>query len=295
MSINLAIAPIAWTNDDLPELGGDISLETCLLQAQKAGFKAIEKGGKFPKTYREQKEILDRYELRMIGGWHSGNLINGSVEEEKSRVKDQLELYQKWNCPVMVYGETGDSIQTKRDVPLDQKMIKTEDELKYYGEKLTEFSSFLKKEGCPLSFHHHMGTVIETSKEVDFLMSHTGDEVGLLWDTGHYFFAGGNPLDLGKKWPNRINYIHFKDVRENIFNSINKQKDSFLDSVLNGIFTVPGDGIIDFNPIVFQLKEMNYDGWICIEAEQDPYKADPFEYSKKGREYIEKILKDEGL
>ena len=294
MNINIAVAPINWTNDDLPELGGDIPVETCLSEAQQAGYIAIEKGGKFPTGYDAQKALLSPYGLRMIGGWHSGNLIHGTVEEEKQRVAEQLALYQKWECPVMVYGETGGSIQLQRNTPMDKRVVHNEDTLKSYGERLSEFGEWLQSEGVPLSFHHHMVTAIETPFETNFLMENTSDAVGLLWDTGHYYFAGGDPLELAQKWGHRINYVHCKDVRQNVADAMDKSKDSFLDHVIAGVFTVPGDGVVDFQAVANALVAMDYQGWICVEAEQDPAKATPLDYAKMGRDHMVECLTKAG-
>lgn len=294
MYINIAIAPIGWKNDDLPELGGDTSIKTCVREASEAGYIAMEKGGHFPASYEDQRALMDPYKIRMIGGWHSGNLIDGTVEEEKKRVAHQLDLYQKWECPVMVYGETGGSIQLERNTPISKRNIRTQDELKAYADRLSEFGEWLKSEGCPISYHHHMVTVVETPEETDFIMANTSNDVGLLWDTGHYYFAGGNPTDLAKKWGHRINYVHLKDVRQNVLDSIDKDKNSFIEAVIAGIFTVPGDGVIDFNAVAQALKDINYNGWVCVEAEQDPAQANPLEYSRKGREYMIQCLSNVG-
>ncbi len=286
MHINIAVAPVNWTNDDLPKLGGHIPLETCLSEAQQAGYIAIEKGGKFPMGYEAQKSVLSPYNLRIVGGWYSGNLIHGTVEQEKQRVGKQLSLYQKWECPVMVYGETGGSIQSQRNTPMSHRRIYDTDTLKLYADRLSIFAEWMQGEGVPLSFHYHMGTAIETPTEIDFIMQHTSHAVGLLWDTGHYYFAGGDPLDIPKKWGYRINYVHCKDVRQSVIDTMDKHTHSFIDYVIGGVFTVPGDGSIDFQSITDALYSIQYQGWICIEAEQDPHKANPLKYATLGRQHM---------
>lgn len=286
MHINIAIAPINWTNDDLPALGGDICLETCLREAQQAGYIAIEKGGKFPKTYAQQKSALAPYDLRMIGGWHSGNLIYGTVEQEKHRVAEQLALYQKWQCPVMVYGETGGSIQLQPNTPICNRIVHNTDTLKTYADRLSEFSEWIGGEGVPLSYHPHMGTAIETPREIDFIMQYTSDAMGLLWDTGHMYFAGGDPIAIGQKWGHRINYVHLKDVRQSVIDTMEKTRHSFIEYVIAGVFTVPGDGQINFQAVADVLYNMGFEGWVTVEAEQDPAKANPLQYAIKGRQHM---------
>ena len=290
----MAIAPIAWINEDAPELGSHITAERCLREAQDSGFSAIENCAKFPQNYEQQKSLFENYNMRLIGGWYSGNLSVGNVDDEKKRIASQLEMYQKWECPVMVYGERGSSIQTDRNAPLNSRNIFNADDLKRYGDRLTQFGDWLEAQGCPLSFHHHMVTIIQTPEETDFIMENTGDSVGLLWDTGHYYYGGGNPVDVVKKWGHRINYIHCKDVRQSILDTLDWDKDSFVDSVVKGVFTVPGDGCLDFNLIAQTIMDMEYQGWICIEAEQDAHIADPYQYSLQGRLHMTKCLQSVG-
>ena len=195
----------------------------------------------------------------------------------------------------MVYGETTSTIQTQQNVPVSQRRVLTPDMIKHYAEKLTVFSEFMWSEGMPISFHHHMGTVIETEAEVDLLMEHSGDKVGLLLDTGHITFAGGDPLSVIKKHGKRINHVHMKDIRADIFARVKAEDMSFLDAVLAGVFTVPGDGMIDYQKVAEALKLENYSGWVVVEAEQDPVKAPPLEYSRMGFQHLEKVFTQSGF
>jgi len=104
----------------------------------------------------------------------------------------------------------------------------------------------------------------------------------LLLDTGHLLFAGGDNAAVITKHGPRINHVHTKDIRTDVLASIDKQSRSFLDCVLDGVFTVPGDGIIDYDDIMRRLADVGYEGWVIIEAEQDPIKANPLEYAKLG-------------
>ncbi len=294
MHINIAVAPINWINDDLPALGGDIAVDTCLAQAQQAGYIAIEKSIKFPIGYDRQQALLTPYNLRMIGGWHGGNLIDGTVAEEKKRVAQQLDLYLQWQCPVMVYGETGGSIQSQPRTPINNRHIRTQDHLRAYADRLSEFGEWIQSAGVPLSFHPHMVTAVQTPEETDFIMHHTSDAVGLLWDTGHYYFGGGDPLDVPKKWGHRINYVHCKDIRQSVLQHMDPNQHSFIEYIIAGVFTVPGDGNIDFQAVANALYQIQYEGWICVEAEQDPTKANPLQYAKMGREHMVKCLTQAG-
>lgn len=280
--IKLGIAPIAWSNDDLPELGGETTLETCLSEAKAAGFSGVEKGGKFHLDPKILGPILDDHGVVLCSGWFSGGLRHGTVEQEKTNIADQLHLFQTLGCPVMVYAETTGTVQGQINTPVADRPIMPDDEFGPYGEKLTAFADWLQGEGCPISYHHHMGTVIETEREVDLLMAATGISVGLLLDTGHLTFAGGDVLATTRRHGGRINHVHCKDIRGEVLKRLKAENLSFLKGVLEGVFTVPGDGMIDYGPFAKLLAEIGYQGWVVVEAEQDPIMANPFEMAKIG-------------
>ncbi|TWX64348.1 myo-inosose-2 dehydratase [Colwellia demingiae] len=290
MSVKFGIAPIAWSNDDLPELGGETSLETCLKESQLAGFSGTETGGKFPMDPTILGPVLKKYSLDLVSGWFSGSLLENSLEEEKRRVASQLHTFRELGAQVLVYAETTGTVQNQQAIPLSRRPILTHDQIKAYGEKLTSFAEFMSSEGVSLSYHHHMGTVIETEEEVDVLMANTGDDVNLLLDTGHLVFAGGNPIRLLQNHGHRINHVHMKDIRNNILADVKRQDMSFLNAVLAGVFTVPGDGMIDYQSIANELREQNYSGWVVVEAEQDPIKAPPLKYAKLGFNHLKKVF-----
>ena len=293
--IKLGIAPIAWSNDDLPELGGDTTLETCLSEAKAAGFSGVEKGGKFPLDPKVLGPILKDHGVVLCSGWFSGSLRYGSVEQEKKNIQEQLHLFQELGCPVMVYAETTGTVQGQIDTPVADRPVMPDDEFKAYGEKLTAFADWLKAEGCPISYHHHMGTVIETEREVDLLMDATGTSVGLLLDTGHLTFAGGDVLATTRRHGDRINHVHCKDIRGEVLERLRAGNWSFLKGVLEGVFTVPGDGMIDYGPFAKLLAEIGYRGWVVVEAEQDPIKANPFEMAKIGHAALTRAFKEAGF
>ena len=293
--IRLAIAPIVWSNDDLPELGGDIPLEVCLREAREAGYSGVEKGGKFPMDPAALRPVLEDQRLELVSGWFSGLLRYGTVEDEKTRIAEQLRLYQEMGCPVMVYAETTGTVQGRMDVPVADRPRMPHEDFKRYGEKLTQFAEWLKVEGCPLTFHHHMGTLVETEEEIDWLMANTGDAVGLLFDTGHLVFAGGRIPDTARRHGARINHIHCKDIRKDVLERLKAERWSFLKGVIEGVFTVPGDGMIDFGAFARLVAEIGYSGWVVVEAEQDPDKANPLEMARTGHKELTRAFEAAGF
>ena len=290
----LGIAPIAWSNDDLPELGGDTPLETCLSEAKLAGFIGVETGGKFPKTVPELRTVLGEHGLRLASGWYSGTMLDNDLASEKKKAQAQLTLFRELDAPCLVYGETAGTIQNVRSAPINTRRTLTDDQIKAYGERLTAFAEFCADEGMPLAFHHHMGTAIETQRDLDLLMEHTGEAVRLLLDAGHMAFAGGDPLAVIERHAARIIHVHCKDIRAAVIDGLDRDRQSFLDAVLAGAFTVPGDGSLDFNAIVQQLAAHGYSGWFVVEAEQDPSKAPPLEYARIGYKTMHAALNDAG-
>lgn len=293
--VRFAIAPIGWSNDDLPELGGDTPLEVCLRESREAGYAGVEKGGKFPLQAELLRPLLEEHDLALVTGWFSGRLLEVSPDEEKRRIDEQLRLYQALGCPVMVYAETTGTVQGRIDVPVSKRPRISHEEFKRYGEKLTRFADWLKAEGCPMTFHHHMGTVVESEEEIDWLMANTADSVGLLLDTGHLAFAGGRIPDTTRRHRQRINHVHCKDIRFPVLERLKAEDWSFLKGVLEGVFTVPGDGGIDFDQVAALLAEIGYSGWVVVEAEQDPAKAPPLEYARKGLATLDRAFRTAGF
>ena len=286
MKARLGIAPIGWTNDDLPELGGDISLETCLADSQAAGYSGVERGGKFPKTAAEMLEVLGRYDLQLVTGWYSGTVLDAELAAEKDKAREQIDLFRGVGCCCLVYGETAGTIQNIRNAPLNTRRRLSDDEIADYGRRLTAFAEFCADEEMPLAFHHHMATAIETEQDLDTLIANTGEAVGLLYDAGHMAFAGGDILRVIDNHGPRIIHVHTKDVRNDVINALDRSSESFLDAVIKGAFTVPGDGSIDFDTVVQRLADVGYEGWFIVEAEQDPVKAPPAEYARIGYEAL---------
>jgi inosose dehydratase len=290
MKAKLGIAPIAWWNDDLAELSDDVSLEECLRQASVAGFTGMETGRRFPMDMAELGPILGRYGISVCGGWFSGLLLDGDIEREKDRVAAQMAFFKAAGTPCIVYGETARSIQGDRSKPLATKPKLSEDEIKAYGRKMTAFGEWCAEQGMPISYHHHMAAAIETEEELDLLMKHSGEGLPLLYDAGHMAFAGGDVLRVIDKHHARISHVHTKDVRGSVIDGLDRTRESFLDAVVKGAFTVPGDGSLDFEAIVKRLASYGYEGWFVVEAEQDPKKAPPLEWSMKGNKELHRVM-----
>jgi inosose dehydratase len=294
MSVRLGISPIGWSNDDLPELGGDIPLDTCLAEASEAGFEGIELGHKFPRDPALLQSLLGDHELHLVSRWYSGRLLERSVAEELVAIEPHRAVLAAMGSAVLVYAETSGGIAGDRTRPLSRRPSLPNGHWRDFGIHLTELADRLAERGIRLAYHHHMGTVVETAAEIDRLMASTGGSVGLLLDTGHLAFAGADPVDIAWRHGLRISHVHCKDVRPDVLARARAADQSFLDSVIDGVFTVPGDGAIDFVAVLGALKAANYRGWLVVEAEQDPAKAPPLVYARRGFAYLSAALRDMG-
>jgi len=288
----LGISPIAWWNDDDVNLSDDVSLEEALRQASVAGFVGMETGQRFPMNMQELGPILAKYNMQVCGGWFSGDLLTGDIEREKERIEQQLQFFKAADAPCIVYGEVSGSVQSKRDKTLSQKPVIDETEMAIYGRKVSDFAEYCEKQGMPLSYHHHMGAVVENETELDLLMKHSS--IPLLFDAGHMAFAGGDNLRVIDNHHKRITHVHTKDVRKNVMQAIDKTQQSFLDAVVRGVFTVPGDGDIDFDAIIRRLADYDYEGWFVVEAEQDPKQNPPLEMARLGHRTLQEMLTSAG-
>ncbi len=295
MSIKLGIAPIAWSNDDMPELGGETTLEQCLSEASKAGFTGIEFGGKFPKNSKELIPKLEKENLQLCSGWYGATLLKNTPKEEFELMREQMDLFKDCKSPCMVFAEVTNSVQGDPKTPLSKKPKLSEDDWKLLLLRINEISKMMIDENMPLAYHHHMGTVIETEDETRRLIESTSDSVKLLIDTGHMLFAGGNSIKLTEDFMERIIHVHCKDIRKDVLEKSLRNDSTFRQAFLDGAFTVPGDGCIDYKPFLTVLKNRNYEGWLVVEAEQDPAKANPFEYAKIGYNYLSKTAKECGF
>jgi inosose dehydratase len=296
MSIRIGANPIGWSNDDLQTLGGETPLETCLAEASQIGFQGMELGHKFPRDPAALRPILDRYGLSLVSGWYSSELLRRTVEDEIEVVQAHLSLLGSMGCKVMVWCETSGCVHGQKDVPLSRRPRMDAGRWSELGQRLTAVADYLLSQGMQMAYHHHMGTVVETVEEIDLLMQHTGESVGLLLDTGHVTFAGGDPVAVARKWGHRVEHVHCKDVRPAMLEQSRAGDWSFLDSVIAGVYTVPGDGCVDFPAVLREIKLAGYAGeWLVIEAEQDPARAHPATYAAKGYRYLGKLVRELGL
>ena len=284
------MSPIAWWNDDLPELSDDVSLEECLRQARVAGFTGMEKGRRFPEDPAVLLPILKAADVTLCGGWFSGTLVDEELAANQDRIAPMIELFKAVDAPCIVYGEVGRSIQGKRDVPLANKPKLGDDEMRAYARKVTAFGEWCAGQGMPLSYHHHMAAVVETEPELDAFMRHSGDGIPLLLDAGHLAFAGGDVLRAIDNHHARINHVHVKDIRQAVVDGLDRSTQSFLDAVALGAFTVPGDGSLDFGAIVQRLADHGYEGWFVVEAEQDPKSAPPQTMAEIGYAELMRVM-----
>lgn len=288
--IKLGIAPIAWTNDDLPELGAENTFEQCISEMALAGFTGSEIGNKYPKDPAVLKKALDLRGMQICNCWFSTFFTSRPEEETIEAFKKQLDFLNQMGAKVIGCSEQGNSIQGKA-VPIfgDQKPVFTDEEWNKFLTGMNKLGAIAKQKGMKCGFHHHMGTGVQTPEEIDRFMEGTSEDVYLLFDSGHIYFSEGTQeaVDtLIDKYIKRIAHVHLKDVRDEKRQESLAKKMSFLDAVKNGTFTVPGDGNISFDHIFKVLGESGYTGWMLVEAEQDPAKANPLEYAVKARAFI---------
>ena len=290
-ALQLAISPLTWTNDDMSALGGGIPLETCLSEMALAGFTGTELGTKYPRDAATLLPLLAQHGLRLASGWCSGNLVKQDVEAEWRAIAPHVALLQAAGVRAMVYGEVSNTVHGNISTPLAQRVCLDDAAMQRYGERLTALGDRLLAEtGMRIAFHHHVGTIIETRDDILRLLACTGDSVGLTFDTGHANFGGADPLALLQACVHRVAHVHVKDVRPPVIAHTRETDDSFLNAVLAGAFTVPGDGVIDFAGVLNCLKAANYSGWVVVEAEQDPAKAHPLTYARLAHQNISNYL-----
>ena len=289
MSVRIGINPLTWTIDDLPEVGGETSLETCLTEARAAGFEGVELGCKFPRTAPELKAALAPHGLALVSGWYSTNLLLRDAAEEFEAMRAHRELLSALGCDVVVVAETTRCIHGERGTRLSQRPVMAPPDWPRFAERLDELGERLRDAGLALAYHHHMGTVVQTEDEVDRLMDSCDDAVSLLLDTGHLTFAGGDPARAAARHAARVAHVHCKDVRRAVLASCLNRDSSFLDAVLDGVFTVPGDGSVDYAAVLAPIARAGYAGWLVVEAEQDPAVAPSAEYANMGYRNLRRL------
>jgi len=282
VSIRFGVSPIAWINDDMPELGGDTPLERVFAEARDIGFAGIELGGKFPRDPQVLGALLARFQLKLVGGWYSASLLTRTAREEIAALQSHLELLKALDCRVFIHAETSNAIHGDRARPLSATPRLDRLGWAPFGAKLTEVADHVAAQGLRFAYHHHLGTVVETGADIEWFFKSTGSSVGMTVDTGHAALAGVDPIALIREHPERVAHVHCKDIRGQVVRNIKTKGGSFLQGVLDGMFTVPGDGDLDFGKVMQALAAIGYSGWIIVEAEQDPASADPRRYGELG-------------
>jgi len=288
-NIKLGIAPIGWTNDDLPELGGDITFEQCVSEMALAGYEGSEVGNKYPKDPAVLKSYLEPRRLSICNAWFSTFFTTRPQEETVAEFIRHRDFLWEMGAKVIGCSEQGHSIQGHQKPIFGTKPVFTEEEWLRLAKGMNLLGKLAAEKGMKAALHHHMGTGIQTPSEIDRFMEMTGVDVWLLYDSGHIYYSEGTQAaadELLRKYVRRVAHVHLKDVRGEILEKVKRESLSFLDGVKQGAFTVPGDGELSFDTIFEILDRNDYKGWMVVEAEQDPYKANPFIYALKGRSFI---------
>ncbi|MBA4601621.1 myo-inosose-2 dehydratase [Thermoactinomyces mirandus] len=287
-AVKLGIAPIGWTNDDLPDLGKENTFEQCISEMALAGFTGTEVGNKYPRDTKILKKALELRNMEIASAWFSAFLTTKPFEETEKAFIRHRDFLHEMGAKVIVVSEQGHSVQGQMDTPVfDAKPHFTDEEWKRLAEGLDKLGELAREKRMKVVYHHHMGTGVQTTAEIGKLMDMTDENlVFLLYDTGHLYLSGEDPVEILKRYLPRIKHVHLKDVRDHVAAKVKEEKMSFLNGVREGVFTVPGDGSIDFTGIFEILANSDYKGWLLVEAEQDPAKANPFEYALRARRYI---------
>jgi inosose dehydratase len=290
--VRIGVNPIGWTNDDLETLGDDIALDTCLEEARRAGYAGIELGRKFPRRAPELRAVLQQHGLDLVSGWYGAHLLRRSAKEEIAAMQAHAGLLAALGVTAMVFAEETGSVHGRLGVALSTRPRMSDEDWLRFGDALTEVAEHLAGRGIRLAYHHHMGTVVETEGEIDRLMRSTGPAVGLLLDTGHLTYAGGDMLAVARRHGSRIVHVHCKDIRPAVLVEARRRDQGFLEAVVDGVFTVPGDGCVDYRALLEVLRGAGYAGWLVVEAEQDPQKAHPLTYARMGFAHLSRLLAD---
>lgn len=285
--VKLGIAPIAWTNDDMPDLGAENTFEQCVSEMALAGFTGCEVGNKYPKDTAVLKKALALRGMEICNAWFSSFLLTQPYEQVEADFIQHVSFLKEMGAKVVGISEQSYSIQGTDKAVFEEKYVMNDEEWARLCEGVNKLGKVSKDMGVALTLHHHMGTVVQTEAEIDRLMANTDPAVfSLLFDSGHLAYCGEDYMSVLNKYVDRIKHVHLKDIRPEVVEKVKKEHLSFLQGVRLGTFTVPGDGAIDFAPIFAVLEKAGYEGYVLVEAEQDPAIANPLEYAIKARKYI---------
>jgi inosose dehydratase len=296
MTIRWGVSPIAWANDDMPELGGDTTLDALLTDVKEIGFEGVELGNKFPRDAATLTPIMKGYGLDIIGGWYSSNLLVHDAQAEIAAMRGHMALLQAMGSSVFILAETSNAVHGDRwGSRLDSSPVLQAGDWKAFGERLNTVAAYVNDQGMRFAYHHHLGTVVESKEDLGRFFDATGDHVGLVLDTGHAVYGGIDSTEVATTRPERVAHVHCKDVRTSRHAEFYASGTSFLNGVVGGMFTTPGDGDFDYASFMTALKAIDYSGWIVIEAEQDPAVADPRAYSQMGLDTLKRLAVEAGL
>lgn len=273
----------------MQNVGADVSFRTCLAGASEAGFAGVELGHKFSRDPNVLRPELEKHSLSLVSGWYSGRLLQRGSNEEIAAMQDHVKLLKAMGSDVLIFAEVSGCIHSEIDTRLSQRPRIPADQWSTFCHRLDEVAKACAANGLKLCFHHHMGTVVQSRDDIDIMMQSTSTDTHLLLDSGHAHFAGADPVELARQYANRIGHVHCKDIRENVLERLQNRDSSFLEAVLAGVFTVPGDGCIDYDGIFDALRDQDYDGWVVVEAEQDPSVAPPSYFSKLGFDNLKRL------
>jgi inosose dehydratase len=287
----VGITPTGWTNDDYPSLGEDISFGQCVSEMALAGFEGCSVGHKFPKDHDVLERELSQRGLRVSEPWSSTFFtVKGMRERTIESFSTSMDFIKRMGGRSVVVAELGHAVHQQPVPPIANKPVFSDEQWKAMVDGLNQLGRLAAEDDMQLCYHHHMGTGVMFRHEVDRLMAETDPEVvHLLLDTGHLYWAGDNPLDMARAYAGRIRHVHLKDIRRDVMQRCNASNRTFIESVIEGVFTVPGDGVIDFAPIFRALADADYAGWLMVEAEQDPAKANPLDMARKARAYLRDV------
>jgi inosose dehydratase len=281
--------PIIWSNDDFGDLAGDVPLDTILGQMRDAGFSGSELGHAYPRTPSELAGALGRHNLRLVSGWHSTHLASRSYAAEEGSFRTHLNLLKTLGALVAIVAECTRSIHGESKVALGfgdgAKPRLTEAEWPRLIVGLRKLAAVAAAEDMKIVYHHHMGTVIQAEADLERLLDAV-PAISLLLDPGHLAFAGIDPVAVASRHAARIAHVHLKSVRPAVAESSRRGGWSFYRAVAGGVFTIPGDGCVDFPSIFRCLAAANYSGWLVAEAEEDPAKVPALPKARLAREYI---------
>ena len=291
--IRIGANPIGWSNDDLRSLGGETPLETCLAEAREAGFEGMELGHKFPREPDALRAALAPFGLACVSGWYSAELLARDAAAEIAAMQPHVDLLRAMDCGVIVFAETSHAIHGDIGQPLSRRPVLEAGQWPEFGRRLTRVAEATLEQGLRLVYHHHMGTVVQSEADIEALMAHTGEALHLLLDTGHATWGGADPATLAARYRGRISHVHAKDVRAPVMEQAQAEDWSFLRSVVEGVYTVPGDGMVDYSALFRALP--GYEGWVVVEAEQDPARANPLQYAKLGVANLRNYIRAAGL